>query len=355
MSDSRSGRPVRFFVLLMTGWTIIRIVSTIGWPSGVSEASDDAPHPSRTFSPASAPPPINAAYMHPNTGTPMPRTVIGSPHHIFTIATPPADRTQASGQPIDLADFISSAEAFSSAPTPGDAPGERQELLVPQPASWQSRRENASRRWHLGSWVLWRNGSGPARALTNGRLGGSQIGARLDFDMTPDAGSSIAGYTRVSAAMDRPASPEAAIGLFWQPARRIPLTFALERRIALGPGGRNANALFAAGGFGPTPLTPSVSAEAYVQTGIVGFHAKDSFVDGKLSLLTPLRRTGLHAGMAVSGGAQPDVSRLDIGPEIQLRLPLPSVSARLSIEWRERIMGNAAPPSGPAITLAADF
>jgi hypothetical protein len=60
-------------------------------------------------------------------------------------------------------------------------------------------------------------------------------------------------------------------------------------------------------------------------------------------------------GAALSGGAQPGISRLDIGPEIQVRLPLPQGGARLSVEWRERVAGDALPGSGLAITLGADF
>ena len=55
------------------------------------------------------------------------------------------------------------------------------------------------------------------------------------------------------------------------------------------------------------------------------------------------------------GGAQPGVERVDIGPEMQIRSPLPNIPARIAVEWRERIAGRAAPSSGLAITLAADF
>lgn len=87
----------------------------------------------------------------------------------------------------------------------------------------------------------------------------------------------------------------------------------------------------------------------------MGFRSRDFFADGKLSLLSPIRRTPLKLGASLSGGAQPGVERLDMGPELQVRLPLVPVAARIGIEWRERIAGRAAPASGPAITLGADF
>lgn len=213
-----------------------------------------------------------------------------------------------------------------------------------------------SDRWRGSAWLLWREGSAtPANAVTAGRLGGSQAGLRLDYDLTPGAPGRTAAYGRVSTALNRPASPEGAVGLAWQPVRSVPISLAAERRIALGKGARNANAVLAVGGFGPTPVAPGVEAEAYAQAGMVGFRSRDLFVDGKVSLLSPIARSPLRLGASLSGGAQPGVERLDIGPEVQVRLPLPRLSTRLSVEWRERIAGQAAPSSGLAVTLGADF
>lgn len=60
-------------------------------------------------------------------------------------------------------------------------------------------------------------------------------------------------------------------------------------------------------------------------------------------------------GGMIASSAQPGVERLDIGPEIRLRLPVGQGGLRLSAEWRARIAGNARPASGPAITLITDF
>lgn len=177
----------------------------------------------------------------------------------------------------------------------------------------------------------------------------------MDYDLTPGAQGRAALYGRFSTALNSPASPEAALGVSWQPFRTIMITFAAERRIAVGKGARDANALLAVGGFGPAQLLPGLEAEAYAQGGVVGFHARDLFADGKLSLLSPIAKSPLKLGASISGGAQPTIERLDIGPEIQLRLPLPRLAARMSVEWRSRIAGPAAPPSGLAVTLGADF
>lgn len=204
--------------------------------------------------------------------------------------------------------------------------------------------------------MLWRGGGmSQADLARTGRLGGSQVGARLDYVLNPAARHRATAYARASSALDSPAAPEAAIGLSLQPFTSLPVNVAIERRIALGAGARDAMAVMAVGGFGPTPVALGMEAEAYAQTGIVGFRQRDAFIDGKLSLLTPVQNTALKLGAAISGGAQPGVERLDIGPEIQVRLPLQPVAARLSIEWRERIGGRAAPASGLALTLGADF
>ncbi|WP_298396627.1 hypothetical protein [Sphingobium sp.] len=175
----------------------------------------------------------------------------------------------------------------------------------------------------------------------------------MDYALTPDAHTRTAAYARFSSALNQPASPEGAIGIAIQPIRHIPVTIAAERRIALGEGGRNANSLMIVGGFGPARVVTGIEAEGYAQAGMVGFHNRDGFVDGKLSVLTPLPHLPIRTGASVSGGAQPGAGRLDIGPEIQVHLP--RLPARLSIEWRHRIAGHARPQSGLAITLAADF
>jgi len=211
-------------------------------------------------------------------------------------------------------------------------------------------------RWRASAWLLWRDGSAnSASIVTAGRLGGSQAGFRLDYDLTPASTGRAAAYGRVTAALNQPASPEGAVGLAWQPSRTIPISIAAERRIALGKGARDANAVLAVGGFGPTPVALGLEAEAYAQAGVVGFHRRDLFADGKFSLLSPVRGAPFRVGASLSGGAQPGVERVDIGPEVQLRLPLPQVAARISVEWRERIAGQASPPSGFAVTLGADF
>ncbi|WP_449471408.1 hypothetical protein [Sphingobium chungangianum] len=231
-------------------------------------------------------------------------------------------------------------------------------FVQPTPPAWPLTPSDGTKvhRWRGSAWLLWRDGSAnPQDLVTGGRLGGSQAGLRLDYDLTPASTGRAALYGRVSRAFNRPASPEAAAGIAWQPSRLIPISIAAERRISLGNGARNANAVFAVGGFGPAPVLGKLEAEGYGQAGLVGFNRRDLFADGKLSLLTPIAGTPVRTGLSVSGGAQPRVERVDIGPEVQFRLPLPRVASRLSIEWRQRVAGEASPSSGLTLTLGADF
>jgi len=66
-------------------------------------------------------------------------------------------------------------------------------------------------------------------------------------------------------------------------------------------------------------------------------------------------RGGVEVGAALWGAAQPGARRLEAGPSVAIRLPRLDPGLRLVADWRFRLAGNAAPESGPALTLARDF
>jgi hypothetical protein len=235
------------------------------------------------------------------------------------------------------------------------------ETAVPQPPAGISKSEakaKAASPWSVTGWVLWRpNVMG---SLAQGPLlGGSQAGVRIDYRLWEDRGRSLALYGRGTRAIERPFAEEAAVGVAVRPVGGVPISIMAERRQRLGRGGRNGFALFAAGGIGPRPIAHRVEVEGYAQAGIVGLPGTDGFADGKASLTYKLtgaeKQPDVAIGVSLSGSAQPGVSRLDIGPEVRVRLPVAGGHLRLSAEWRERIKGEARPSSGPAITLVADF
>lgn len=214
-------------------------------------------------------------------------------------------------------------------------------------------------RWSLSAWMLYRPDNRASGLVSGGQLGASQVGARLAYDLSPHSPYSLAIHGRVTSALERPFGAEGAMGLTWRPARSIPFALSLERRFALAEGGRNAFAAYAAGGLGPVPMAEGIELEGYAQAGVVGAARTDAFADGRIGVMGKVldngQGTALMAGVALSGGAQPSLSRLDFGPQLSARFPLGGGYARAALEWRERISGSARPASGPALVLAADF
>lgn len=215
-----------------------------------------------------------------------------------------------------------------------------------------------SGRWSGSAWMLWRPDTSSSFVQAP-LLGGSQAGARLDYRLTDGKMGQLSVYGRVSRAFVGPSSEEGAIGLAWRPGK-LPVSFLAERRQRIGTGGRSGFALLAAGGIGPRDVVQRVEVEGYVQAGIVGLPGADGFADGKASVgyrLAPATpgRGSLTLGASVSGSVQPGAGRIDVGPELRFRLPVKGAGMRLSTEWRTRVVGEARPASGPAVTLVADF
>jgi hypothetical protein len=75
------------------------------------------------------------------------------------------------------------------------------------------------------------------------------------------------------------------------------------------------------------------------------------FVDGSATLTRPLWHN-LSAGFGLWGGAQPGLARFDAGPRLSYRI---GVKMRGHADYRRRLVGRAAPGSGPVRTLAANF
>jgi hypothetical protein len=209
----------------------------------------------------------------------------------------------------------------------------------------------APSRWSFAAWTFLRRGDAPALG-PGGTLGGSQAGAVARFRINEDAARPLALAMRLSSPLRRPAGAEAAVGIDWQPSRRLPLHLLAERRQGLGREGRSAFGLTLYGGIGDAPLA-GLRVEAYAQAGIVGTRSRDLFGDGALRLSLPLGRARLGAGAWAA--AQPGVARLDLGPQASLRFPLAGRNVAVAADWRLRAAGNARPGSGPTLTIATDF
>lgn len=345
-----SGRPLRFFLLVIAAWIGGRVTmqSPRVAPVAISAPLHQAP-----------PAPIAKAPARPFLARSIASRRIASLHRHAAPLRQSAPR--AMGGALDAMDFIRFTTAFSGrhygASSALDALADTETARAPWPVAIPAAPPPPGNdRWRASAWMLWRpEGAATSATLSGGQLGASQAGARVDYDLTPHAPSRLAAYARVSAALAHPTQPEAALGVAIQPSRHLPVSIGVERRIALDRTARNAMAVVMAGGLGPREALPGVMAEGYAQTGMVGARSRDAFVDGRLSITHPVDRTTMAVGASLSGGAQPGVHRVDVGPALHVRLPTAPVAARMTMEWRERVSGQARPRSGLALTLAADF
>ncbi|HYN46985.1 MAG TPA: hypothetical protein VES64_09870 [Allosphingosinicella sp.] len=226
------------------------------------------------------------------------------------------------------------------------APDRARRLAILPPAS-----AAAARGWSGSAWILVRRDGGAALA-PGGTLGGSQAGGRLLYRLNGDPARPLALSARLYAPLRRIEEAEAAVGLDWRPSARFPLHILAERRQAAGKDGRSAFALTFYGGI-DRALPHGLRLSAYGQGGLVGTRSRDLFVDASVRLGLPVGPVEIGGG--AWGAAQPGASRIDAGPQISWRLPVRNANLRLSADWRFRIAGGAAPGSGPALTLAADF
>lgn len=215
-----------------------------------------------------------------------------------------------------------------------------------------------TRRWALSAWAFHRAGGGALPLASQGQLGGSQAGARLSYRLDRDGRASL--FARLSAAPQGVGSAEGAIGVAVRPMRAVPLSLVVERRARLsGNDARSAFAAYVAGGVSDVPIAGGFRLDAYGAAGVVGARRRDGFAEGQAQIMHPILRAGplrISAGGGAWGGAQPGLSRLDVGPTLVTRLDgNGTVAPRLSVDYRRRVAGDAAPGSGVAITLAADF
>jgi hypothetical protein len=209
-----------------------------------------------------------------------------------------------------------------------------------------------ARRLSGSAWALLRPDSGGAAFGAGGTLGGSQIGARFFVETGV---RKLALTARLSAPLAMRTGREASVGVA---IRGRSVGILIERRIALDKGARNVMSATAYGGISDVALPHGFVLDGYTQFGIVGLHSRDMFGDGAARILRPFFRSDvakLSIGSSISGGFQPGVSRVDIGPELIADLPVVATPVRLSVGWRQRVAGNAAPGSGLSISVGFGF
>ena len=231
--------------------------------------------------------------------------------------------------------------------------------LAPQPglAMLPPSRPSSSR-WSGYGWIFARSDAGRPSLASGGQLGGSQAGVRLAYRIAELGAGSLALAGRFSTPLQEARGAEAALGIDWKPAAKLPLRLSIERRIAIRPEGRNAWSAYAADGFYRAGLPGGAELDGYAQAGVVGAKSHDLFADGALRIGRPIELPAgkrIVLGGGTWGAAQPGAARLDIGPRAALSLPVGGMTVTAAAEWRIRVAGDARPGSGAAFSLAADF
>jgi len=360
--------PLRFLVGVCAGWTCARagLLWIAQGRAGGETSLASAPRPLARAGPAAAvvgpvppgAPPTAAvapAYVNASAGfEPGPARLAASARFspsagkLTDVAEPPpalAVQPPQTGPPPPVAapSVFSSLMRTTAAATPA--------TRAAVPTALKS--SPGGRPWSVSAWVFARGGGNTALA-PGGMLGGSQAGMRGIYRLAGRE-APLAASVRLSSPLVQARGAEAAVGFDWKPLTGLPVHLLVERRQKLGRDGRSAFGATVYGGASEIKLGP-LRLDGYGQAGILGLKRRDLFADGGIRLALPLWHGGaVRVGGGVWGAAQPQLSRVDLGPHAELRLPLRPANASLSADWRFRVAGNARPASGPAFTLAADF
>lgn len=221
-------------------------------------------------------------------------------------------------------------------------------------------------RWSVDAWAFWRQGSNAA-PISQGRVpiyGASQVGANLQYRFAPASSRDPRLYLRAYRALISGGETELAAGVSARPIGAVPVRVAAELRAVQNDFGTEARpAIIAVTELPPQGLPAAFRLEAYGGAGYVGGKDATPFADGQVALTRELAsfdgpsdtRARLSLGAGAWGGAQKDASRVDVGPTMRVDLKLGEVPARISVDWREQVGGDAAPRSGVAATLSTRF
>jgi hypothetical protein len=206
------------------------------------------------------------------------------------------------------------------------------------------------------AYSFFRQGSGGSGLAGTGQYGGSQSGFVATYALDANAPATWSILARGAIAHDRLAERELAAGLRWQPSRRLPLTLTAERRFRHARS--DAFAVYLAGGKSQVVLPQKFRLDAFAQAGLVSGKDGGPFFDISTRAERKLASIGnapVTMGGGLWGGGQEGIFRIDAGPTIGTEIPVGTTRLRVNADWRFRIAGDAAPASGPALTLSTSF
>ena len=338
-----SGRPLRFIGVVAGGWIALRAL--LWWSDTGEVIREVAPVtalPSVAIATARAPvtPSINAAVQ-----PVAPLAARSIPLALWLVPKPARVASDGPGEPrlalIATVEPVAEAAEPDAAPAPQSAPPVL--ALLPRPPP-------QPRRWSASGWLIARGGTGIGASPDAPQLGGAQGGVRVDYALRH--GFAATGRIAAPAAG---AGREVSLGMAWRPAT-LPVRLVVERRFALDRG-RGGPAIGISGGI-YSRLPAGFRLEGYAQGGTIFRDGAEHYVDGLVRAARPVAGRGgyeVDLGIGGWGGAQRGVARFDAGPSIGVRLPVADRAVRLSLDWRQRIAGDARPGSGPALTIGSDF
>jgi hypothetical protein len=220
------------------------------------------------------------------------------------------------------------------------------------------------------AWFIVRQGSGqnsPLRHLAGFQLpgqlpgqsyGGSQAGGQLALRVVGRADRHLSLTARISTALASSGEEEIALGVKARPLRRIPISIHAEQRFDPGGARFRGTAVYAAGGTGPDPLPGQLTLETYGQGGYLFGNRNSYFFDAAVAVQRDVVNSDfgeVTAGLGLWAGGQRGVSRIDVGPSAKVILPLGETTARVGLDWRQRISGTARPGSGLTVSVSTGF
>jgi hypothetical protein len=229
-------------------------------------------------------------------------------------------------------------------------------------------------RWSLDVFGFYRQGSS-ALNVSQGRTpiyGASQLGANLQWRARPSSAHDPRVFARAYHALVEGGESEIAAGVSARPVGSIPLRTYGELRVTRNPASAALDATsstavrpaaYAVTELPPLDLPAGFGLEAYGAAGYVFGKADTYFVDGQaavtnkvLSLGGPGSSSGaLSVGGGIWGGTQKGAARLDVGPTMRLDVNVGDVPARVSVDYRQQVAGDAVPDSGVAATVSTRF
>lgn len=352
------GRAIIYPGLLIVGWIVGRSISLSAEPVAYAEGGTKQ-RASHTITINSIPSPIfclspPAQLASPAASTWLRSRRVAGPNHQQI-------RTSGSRRPGwvgPLLQFRGGANSFAltdEAPftifaepyVPKMAEGEQTQVLAVHTTS--------QKHLHIYGYNFWRQGSTGAALAPNAQYGGSQYGAIATWDPLGSAGKGPALLVRAAGTPDG-LQKEVAVGARWRPDRKWPVSLSVERRFRFY--GADGFAAYVAGGVDRVPLVGKLALDAYGQAGYSLGGTSSPFVDAQARVQHPLAKPlgiPIRIGAGAWVGGQKGAFRGDIGPTLSAQIDNRFADFTLQLDWRKRVVGNAAPVDGLALTVSTDF